>query len=235
MILPSFVIPELINKQCSETGVDSYDHCFDKNHYKSYPYSIEYKYNDRGYRDKPWPNNLQDCIWCVGDSFTVGLGTPYENTWTQILEKVSGKPVVNVSMDGASNHWISRKVVEVCKTIQPKNIVIMWSYAHRRESTIESNTDLERRQHYLKDGTELDDLLTFKTCVNNTARKSNGRNLIHLTIPNAATDTIVKEVFKNVGNFLGSVEILDYARDSWHFDIKTSKQIVNQITPFLIT
>jgi len=235
MILPSFVIPELVNQYCTETGVDSYNHCFNKDYYKAYPHNVEYKYNERGYRDKPWPNNLQDCIWCIGDSFTVGLGTPYENTWTQILEQQTGVSVINVSMNGASNQWISRKAAEVCNTIQPKNVVLMWSYAHRRESNIESNTDLERTQHYLKNSTELDDLLTFKICVNNTCSKSNNSNLIHLTIPNCATDKIITEAFKNITNFLGPVHILDYARDSWHFDVVTSKHIANLIIPVLRT
>jgi hypothetical protein len=37
-------------------------------------------------------------------------------------------------MDGASNNWIARKVIELLKIIKPKLIVIQWSFIHRDES-----------------------------------------------------------------------------------------------------
>jgi hypothetical protein len=36
-------------------------------------------------------------------------------------------------MDGASNNWISRIAHNIAQNICPKNIIIMWSYIHRRE------------------------------------------------------------------------------------------------------
>jgi hypothetical protein len=234
MILPSLVIPELCNQYFTESGLDSYKNSFNKEYFKTYPYTVEYKYNERGYRDKPWPNNLQDCIWCIGDSFTVGIGSPYEHTWAQILERRTGIRVVNVSMDGASNQWISRIAKEISKTIQPKNIICMWSFAHRRERPAADNgTDLERRTHYTKDSTKQEDLMTFSACVTSLIRTSDKVNYIHSTIPNATDSEITSQVFENISNFIGEVKIIDYARDSFHFDIKTSTSIVDKIMPLL--
>ena len=139
MILPDFILPSRQNQIWTESGMDSIDLCPDKKHFKSYPYPVEYRYNSRGFRDHEWPtdvNELKNAIWCIGDSFTVGLGSPVERTWTNILEQQTGQRTINVSMDGASNTWIARKTIQILKKIDPKIIVLHWSYTHRRELDI---------------------------------------------------------------------------------------------------
>lgn len=116
--------------------MDSVDQCRDRAWFKQYPYSVEYRYNSRGYRDQEWPdsiNELKHAIWCVGDSFTVGLGSPVEHTWPRILQQQLQTRTINVSLDGASNEWIARKTTKLLVTIAPKLVVIHWSYLHRRE------------------------------------------------------------------------------------------------------
>jgi hypothetical protein len=51
-----------------------------------------------------------------------------------MLGQDSGKKTINVSMDGASNDWISRISQNIAQAVNPTNMVIMWSYIHRRES-----------------------------------------------------------------------------------------------------
>jgi hypothetical protein len=77
---------------------------------------------------------LQRAVWCIGDSFTVGIGSPVEHTWSRILESTAGLRTINISMDGASNNWIARKTVEILQQITPQKIVIHWSYTPRREA-----------------------------------------------------------------------------------------------------
>ena len=76
MILPDFTISSKINQNWAYSGMDSPDLCLDSKHFKSYPYSVSYQYNSRGYRDHEWPDDLQNAVWCIGDSFTVGIGSP---------------------------------------------------------------------------------------------------------------------------------------------------------------
>lgn len=145
MILPEFI---LTTRQNYKDGLDSLKKCLDKNYFKSYPYIVEYVFNSRGFRDAEWPDTLeelQDSIWCVGDSFTVGLGSPITHTWPNILQSNTNKRCINVSMDGASNKWIARKVLEIIKTIHPKIIVIQWSYIPRDELCDSTLTDEDRR------------------------------------------------------------------------------------------
>lgn len=235
MILPKIVLPELVNHTCHTTGVDSYNHCFDKAHFESYPYNISYQYNDRGFRDCNWPNNLQDSIWCIGDSFTVGLGTPFDKTWTQVLKQITNIATINIAMDGASNQWIARKAIDILNEVSPKIMVLMWSYAHRRESDNSTITDLQRRMHYKEYDTATEDFLTFKRCVHSVIKRNRKTKLIHLTVPKALDSELLSQVFKNVDNYLGEVTPIDLARDSWHFDYQTSQNIANQIRGTLLT
>lgn len=235
MILEKLQIPELKNKVFSESGLDSFKLCKDKNYFLNYPYQITYSYNSRGYRDNEWPvdTELSECIWTVGDSFTVGLGAPYEHIWPQLLQKNLNHRVINVAMDGASNQWISRKAIGIIEEVNPKNIVLMWSYTHRRELDNINKTDMERRIWANMYTDEMEDLINFKMSLNSVV-KTNKNNLIHLAIPKAFVKRAnLNYEFNNIKNFLGEVDILDYARDHHHFDINTSEQIVKQIIPLL--
>jgi hypothetical protein len=184
MILPDLVLPSRINQCWEYSGIDSIENCLDKNHFKQYPYPITYNYNGRGFRDQEWPDSgkeLTDAIWCVGDSFTVGVGSPIEHTWPWLLQKQTGRRVINVSMDGASNNWIARKTALIQKEIAPKNIVVMWSYVHRRERE-DCNLDDENRKIYTLESTNLEDIVNLKNCVKIIKHK----NLIQLAIPGYA-------------------------------------------------
>lgn len=144
MILPDFVIPSRINQRWMTSGIDSEEQCIDLKHYRSYPYHVEYHYNNRGYRDEPWPNSLTDLqqsVWCLGDSFTVGIGSPRQHTWSYILQQTLNQRTINVSMDGASNNWIARKAVRVLEQIKPRLMILHWSYIHRREKDPETAMD----------------------------------------------------------------------------------------------
>jgi hypothetical protein len=149
-MLEDLVLPSRINQHWKFSGMDHIDHCFDKDHFLSYPHAITYNYNSRGFRDQEWPDSIQElenAVWCIGDSFTVGVGSPVEHTWPGCLSKITGRRVINVSMDGASNEWISRTAEKIIQAIRPGHLAIMWSYTHRREHPDFSLNDEMRRLH----------------------------------------------------------------------------------------
>jgi hypothetical protein len=136
MILPDFVLSSRINQTLRHSGIDSPDLCLDKTHFENYPHEISYQYNSRGFRDDEWPDTaeqLKKSIWCVGDSFTVGIGGPKDHTWPTVLQKVTGIRTINISLDGASNNWIARQAQNILTEICPEILIIHWSYLHRRE------------------------------------------------------------------------------------------------------
>jgi hypothetical protein len=137
------------NESSEFSGMDCFEHCFDKKHFQSYPYTISYQYNSRGFRDAEWPSeHLEEAIWCIGDSFTSGIGLPWAHTWPQILQKKTNCRTINISLDGASNNWIARHANEIIKEIQPKYLIIQWSYSHRREADISIVLDTIWQEYY---------------------------------------------------------------------------------------
>jgi hypothetical protein len=184
MILPDFIIPSKVNQCWEYSGIDSWEDCADKDHFRQYPHTVTYQYNSRGFRDQEWPDSideLKNSIWCVGDSFTVGIGSPLEHTWPWILQQEAQRRTINVSMDGASNEWIARHVNLIKKQIDPKNIIVMWSYMHRREHENQTLAS-EQRRIYSARTNNTEDLFNFKSCqaIINTS------NAIQLAIPDYA-------------------------------------------------
>jgi len=137
-----------VNRTCEYYGMDSYKLCADKSHFKSFPHKVEYKFNSMGFRDNELPSDvteLENAIWCIGDSFTVGLGSPLEHTWPYILEHKIKRKCINVSMNGASNQWISMLAVYIIKNFNPTNVVCCWSYPERRIDDI-----IQRQNDWIK-------------------------------------------------------------------------------------
>lgn len=108
--------------------------CKDREYFDNYPWPISYVYNSRGFRDAEWPRDLNDVIWCMGDSFTVGLGAPFLHIWPQRLSAETGRRTINVSMDGASNSWIGRRAIQILDLGIVDTMIIQWSYTQRREN-----------------------------------------------------------------------------------------------------
>jgi len=202
MILLDLVLPSRINQCWQYSGIDSPGHCLDREHFKNYPHKIEYVYNSRGFRDSEWPESLQElqsAIWCMGDSFTVGFGSPYNFIWPQVLSRATGRRCINVSMDGASNDWISRRGQQIIKEIQPSWMVVLWSYVHRRESDKIELRDEERRIYSNKSDTELDNITNFVNCYSSLKNCSPNVDIFNgaipqfgLTTPNESIDHIHK-------------------------------------------
>jgi len=148
MILPMLNLASRANCVWTESGLDSFSECLNKEKFLKYPDKIEYRYNSKGFRDDEWPEDLESAIWCVGDSFTVGIGTSYNHIWPQKLSALTGRRTINVSMDGASNNWIARQVRDIYQSVNPKNIVVMWSYVERRENSVDENLNIFLKKFY---------------------------------------------------------------------------------------
>jgi hypothetical protein len=129
--------------------MDSPEHCDQPNHFQRYPYKIDYQYNSRGFRDQEWPADVSDAVWCIGDSFTAGVGVPYSHTWPQILQNKLNRRTINVSLDGASNNWIARQAQMIIDAVKPQLMIIQWSYSHRRELPLKQVLDTIWQEYYL--------------------------------------------------------------------------------------
>ena len=220
-------------KKSATSGIDCKSFCKDKKYFKNYPKNVTYEYNSMGFRDREWPEDLSDVVWCVGDSFTVGTGQPFEETWPQVLERKLGKKnrwympwvvrkygkrCLNLGEDGCSNDTMALRVNELYNLHAPKLIIVMWSYLARRRINGENVA-------YNKDDFGVDeDMINFNK--NFVQLNQLPTNIIHSIIPFAfENEKLLQEKYKN----LIVTEQLDYARDYHHFDIKTSELVTNQM------
>jgi len=86
-------------------------------------HSIEYFINDWRYRGKLVPEMGAPAAF--GCSYTFGYGSNLH--WPGMLG------VANLGQNGASNDQITRLAITYCKTFNPENIYVMWTYGGRRE------------------------------------------------------------------------------------------------------
>jgi hypothetical protein len=147
---PELTIINRVGERSLVSGLDHPDRCHNKKRFAQYQHNITYDYNSRGFRDDEWPDIFDDVIWCVGDSFTAGVGVPVEHTWPQLLSKHITQRTINVSLDGASNNWIARQVNTIINSYNPKTIVVHWSFISRREKTLTEALDLVWEDYYSK-------------------------------------------------------------------------------------
>jgi len=264
--------------------MDSLKNCVNKMHFLTYPYAVKYSFNSRGFRGDEWPEDLSDVVWAIGDSFTLGVGSPLTHTWPHQLQTRLGRRCINVSLDGASNKWISRRTQQIIAEVSPQLVVVQWSFLHRDESPNLDLSDEDRRIHVNLADSELSHLTGFIEAVSGVeeAKSKTNTKVIHSFIPNSATFTTdlknswnnicgtdwpqcpqTIEEFNNLPNFVvqeiksGSnvyeymylqlkildllntllhvpaIEVLDFARDGFHYDHKTSQKFVDDVVSLL--
>ena len=286
MILPDFILHSQINLRSDYNGMDDlYDinWALDQDQFARYKFAVDYKYNSRGFRDSEWPVDLKKSIWCIGDSFTVGIGSPLSHTWPNILQSQLKHRTINVSMDGGSNQWMTRKALRIIQEIAPETIIIHWSFLHRRENDYyvvldknwkdfynnikdtswptcpdidyidtlpkfildelknhdqswrKSVSDEDLKIHYIRSTDESDIALTID-CINKIEEHKGNCNVIYSVIPNFCANEYKAEFFNKLPaniKFIPEFEQLDFARDAYHYDIKTAASFVDQITKLL--
>ena len=168
------IVKDYINLKTKYLTPDTPELCFNKEHFKNYTKKVTYKFNSKGYRDNEWPDDLTNIIWCVGDSFTVGVGQPFNETWPQLLEKASGYRCLNIGEDGCSNDSIALKTNKILSKHNPKKIIIMWSYFWRRRI---NGIDT----HFQRTDTAKNDLNNFLK--NFTTVNKNNTKILNYIIP----------------------------------------------------
>ena len=61
---------------------------------------------------------MRDAIWLVGDSFTMGMGIAFDESYKRKLERATGKKVVDISLDGTNPNW-RRRIARIIKEVGP--------------------------------------------------------------------------------------------------------------------
>ena len=212
--------PFKMNTISSTTGMDNIYNSANRprvsiKDWVTYPYPISYSINSKGFRDSEWPDNLDDVVWCLGDSFTKGVGVPFEHTWPSILQTISKKRCINLGINGAANRLILNIAKQIISEHNPKYMIIMWSYKHRRYEDPWQFIHYEGDEHNSKSVEE------FRYCF----------NTVNDLLPNIYNTTVPTDIsdLTQLNNILHKYELLDFGRDGFHFDYLTAESIVDSI------
>jgi hypothetical protein len=228
--LDEIILTRTVNEFTTTLGIDSFAHCQDRDHYNSYTKFIVYKFNELGYRDNEWPENIDNCVWAIGDSFTVGIGQPFEETWPQLVQTKLQTRVINISMNGASATWIARRAKFIIDNFNPKTILIQWSYIHRREDPDASKLDEDRALPV--DPVDVADFENLTANIMLVESIKLSTVVVHSFVPkffDSKTDTKKATVLyskldaDSILYFVPPSQV-DFARDGYHYDIITSMQ-----------
>jgi hypothetical protein len=224
----NIIIPRYANLTCSELGHDSPQHVGNK--FCNYT-PVQYHFNANGFRTHDFSEIDSDCILVFGDSFTLGLGTNIENRFTDVMQQQLGLKVFNISLNGASNDWIARRVVDMLNFVQPRAVVIHYTFSHRREHADTTWFDDERtlcEPQY----TDLENFYNWQKNFNLIVNTVGHIPLIHSFIPTWHTTLI--DYLDIPGKVLPPVALLDTARDGFHYGIKTHQRLAHKLTNLLV-
>jgi hypothetical protein len=200
MILPNLVVPNLINQKFDFYSPDTLLHCTDQKYFKKYPYDVTYQFNSRGFRDDEWPDDLENALWCIGDSATVGIGAPVGHSWPSRLNVMTNLPTINLGIRGLDNRTISYIAQEVITNINPKNIIILWSFFERRPAGSPGLlTDSPQSNQLILDN-DLGHIEYFKQCVLPINNLSSKTNIVHGFVPHYYSEPIydIERIWNNV-------------------------------------
>lgn len=221
-------IARYANLTCETLGHDSAEHCFNSNYFSTYPYPIQYKFNEIGYRTNSVNEFAGNEILAIGDSFTLGLGVTEQHTWPAQLSALMHYPVLNFSLNGASNDWMARKTQQLLQWFQPRAIVVHYTFSHRRERAHANWTDDERTEcePFYSDQENFDNWRS-----NFDYFSSLNLPVIHSFITNWHNQSV--DYTQLPGKIIKPTVKVDLARDGFHYGVKTNRELAQQITNLL--
>jgi hypothetical protein len=95
---------------------------------------VHYSTNSLGYRDTEWTDSdLNDSVWCVGHSDTMGLGVDIQSTYQIKLQSLLATRTINLGIAGASYDTFSRVIASGLKRYKPKHIILQATTKERKE------------------------------------------------------------------------------------------------------
>jgi hypothetical protein len=100
--------------------------------------SVGYSFNSLGYRSPEFDREPGRAgVLCVGDSNTLGIGTPWEALWTSLvvdfLEEFWGQAVLqsNLAWQGTGSDYVAMMIHQSIDVIKPDAVFVLWSFVGR--------------------------------------------------------------------------------------------------------
>lgn len=181
MILPTLIVPKMINKKLEYLSPDTPEDSTNKHQFNSWPSKISYEFNSRGFRDSEWPEDLDKAVWFLGDSVVLGIGQSLPTILCSQFNSITGRTTVNLGVRGVSNHTTAYVAQQVLNEVQPANLVICWSYFYRRPIKDTYDFLVEGHTHSIKSD-DVEDMFYFRNLVGHLPTNFK-TNIIHVFCP----------------------------------------------------
>lgn len=212
--------PEYFDSYPKKLRVKAGDQNLQLTDFLSYPYKVDYNFNSRGFRDEEWPENLNDCYFCIGDSQVAGIAVPYNNMFVNILKTNLQKRIINCGKSGANNYyWNVQKSLLICNTLTIKYLILVWGPAHRNHYHVNKINSSSPRS----------DVDTLKMYIDTLEKNKKTTELVHVFV-NEYHDVygFLDDMNKAQINFV-TYEKLDYGRDGIHYGIKSNLNLAEKL------
>lgn len=101
--------------------------------WKYHTKEVKYIVNSSGYRTIEWKDiDWKNSVVILGDSCTYGVGLDEDETISYNLEKMLGRPVINLGVPGSSNNsMVNNGSIIIEKFDIPYGVVVNWSAPNR--------------------------------------------------------------------------------------------------------
>ena len=223
-------IPFYANLKTDSLGMDCREHCLNQRVFDQHP-GVSYQFNEIGFRTHPVNQFQSNAILVLGDSFTLGLGNNTTERYTDILESQLSHQVLNFSLNGASNDWISRKLQQLIPLFRPRAIVVHYTFSHRRERPRLDWQDDERTECEPFYSSE-ENYQNWFANFNLICSHAGSTKLIHSFIHNWHDCLVDYSVLGN--NVIPPIVPIDRARDNFHYGPQTHQVLADKITNLLV-
>lgn len=177
-----------------------------------------YTYNSLGFRGDKWPlPPLEECFMTVGCSHTEGVGVNDDETWPAYIANDIGLKHVNFGWAGRSNDYIARTVATWAPVINPKFVIIMYTYPNRREYYREQGPEpyITRPWGWFQENPEMWDSMTR---LNNPVEDMTNWYKNHMMIKQVLHEHNIPYIWN--GTFLNDNTIHDRNRFDGNYEVE---------------
>lgn len=94
---------------------------------------VIYHFNEYGYRGQWTNDDIDDSVWCLGDSQTAGMGVHEQDLWPSLLSRLTKQKTINMGIGGASHDTIARTLISALRTYRPSAVCVLMTAPNRRE------------------------------------------------------------------------------------------------------